>query len=89
MIERPREELSPFAPKIVTVLINPEKIGEVIGPKGKTINKITEETGVAIDIDDSGLISVSSENQESIEKAVEWIKNITREAKKEKYFKEK
>jgi polyribonucleotide nucleotidyltransferase len=86
VIEKPREELSPFAPKIVTVLINPEKIGEVIGPKGKTINKITEETGVAIDIDDSGLISVSSENQESIEKAVEWIKNITREAKKGEIF---
>lgn len=85
-IEKPREELSPFAPKIVTVKINPEKIGEVIGPKGKTINKITEETGVAIDIEDDGTISVSSEDQESIEKAVEWIKNITREAKKGELF---
>jgi len=86
VIEKPREEISPFAPKIVTVVINPEKIGEVIGPKGKTINKITEETGVAIDIEDDGTISVSSEDQASIEKAVEWIKNITREAKKGELF---
>ena len=78
-LPEPRKELSPYAPKIVTLTINPEKIGEVIGPKGKIINEIIEKTGVAIDIEDTGLISLSSENEEAIERAATWIKNITRE----------
>ncbi len=78
-LPEPRKELSQYAPKIVTLTINPEKIGEVIGPKGKIINEIIEKTGVAIDIEDTGLISLSSENEEAIEKAATWIKNITRE----------
>jgi polyribonucleotide nucleotidyltransferase len=78
-IPEPRKTLSPYAPKIVTLKINSEKIGEVIGPKGKTINEIIEKTGVGIDIEDSGLISVTSEDKDAIEKAITWIKNIVRE----------
>ncbi len=85
-IPEPRKELSPFAPRIVTLKINPEKIGEVIGPKGKTINEIIESTEVSIDIDDSGIISISSEKEESIRKAIDWIKNLTREVKKGEVF---
>ncbi len=85
-LERPREEISPFAPKILTIKVNPEKIGEVIGPKGKTINKIIEETGATINIDDEGTVSISCEKQDSIDKAAEWVKNLTREAKKGEVF---
>ena len=85
-IPAPRESLSPYAPKIVTLNINPEKIGEVIGPKGKTINEIIEKTKVNIDIDDTGLISITSENEENIKKAVEWIKNIVREIQQGEMF---
>ncbi len=85
-IPEPRKNLSPFAPKIVTLKINPEKIGEVIGPKGKIINEIIEKTKVAIDIEDDGLISVTSENEESIETALTWIKNIIREVKEGEIF---
>jgi polyribonucleotide nucleotidyltransferase len=77
----PREELSPFAPRILTIQINPEKIREVVGPGGKTINEIIGETGVAIDIQPTGLIYVTSEKEEAAKKAINWIKNITREVK--------
>ncbi len=83
----PREKLSPYAPKIVTLNINPEKIGEVIGPKGKTINEIIEKTKVNIDIEDTGLISITSEKEEDIKKAVDWIKNIVREIQQGEIFK--
>ena len=85
-IKEPRKNLSPYAPKIVTLQIDPEKIGDVIGPKGKTINEIIEKTNVSVDIDDSGLISITSENEESIDKATTWIKNITREVKEGEIF---
>jgi polyribonucleotide nucleotidyltransferase len=74
-----RPNLSPYAPRIITLQINPEKIREVIGPGGKVINEIIDTTGANIDIEDSGLIFVTSENEESAEKAVKWIKEITRE----------
>ena len=74
-----RANLSPFAPRIVTIQINPDKIREVIGPGGKVINEITAQTGVKIDIEDSGLIFVTSVDEASSQKAVEWIKNITHE----------
>ncbi len=81
-IAKPREKLSPFAPRIFTVQINPEKIREVIGPGGKMINEITGQCGVEIDIEDSGLIYVTSiEGEEGAEKAISWIKNITKEVK--------
>jgi len=81
VLERPRPELSPFAPRILTLQINPEKIREVIGPGGKVINEITEECGVSIDIEDSGKVFVTAEKEEAAKKAVAWIKNITREVK--------
>jgi polyribonucleotide nucleotidyltransferase len=85
-IPEPRRNLSPFAPKIVTLKINPDKIGEVIGPKGKIINEIIEKTKVSIDIEDDGLISITSENEEAIETALTWIKNIIREVKEGEVF---
>jgi len=85
-ISEPRPNLSPYAPRILTLQINPEKIREVIGPGGKIINEIIKETGAAIDIQDSGLIFVTSEKEESAEKAIAWIKNITREIKVDEVF---
>ena len=81
VLSRPRPQLSPYAPRILTIQINPEKIREVIGPGGKVINEIIEETGVSIDIQDSGLIYITSEKKEAAKKAITWIKNITREIK--------
>jgi len=80
-IDGPRSGLSPFAPKILTIRINPEKIGELIGPKGKTINEITKETGVAIDIQESGLVFVTSKDKKSAERAIGLIGDITKEIK--------
>lgn len=81
VLERPRPELSPFAPRIFTIQINPEKIREVIGPGGRVINEIIEECGVSIDIEDSGKVFVTAEKEEAAKKAITWIKNITREIK--------
>ncbi len=81
VLPEPKAQLSPFAPRILTLQINPEKIREVIGPGGKIINEITKETGVAIDIQPSGLIFITSEKEEAAKKALSWIKNITREIK--------
>jgi len=81
VIDKPRAKLSPFAPKIFILQINPEKIREVIGPGGKVINEIIKECGVSIDIEDSGKIFVTAEKEEAVEKAIAWIKNITREVK--------
>ncbi len=85
-ISEPREELSPFAPRISTMTIDKERIGEIIGPKGKTINEIIEKTGVAIDIEDSGVISISSPDKESITKAVDWIKNLLKEVERNEIY---
>jgi len=81
VIAGPRKKLSPFAPRIITIQINPEKIREVIGAGGKIINKIISETGATIDIDDTGLIFITAVKEESAKAAEEWIKNITREVK--------
>ncbi len=86
-IEKPKSELSPFAPRIITIRINPEKIRLVIGPGGKTINEITDETGVKIDIEDDGLISITSDDGESGKKALEWVSSLTREVKPGEVFK--
>ena len=79
-IAEPRKELSTYAPRITTLKINPEKIRDVIGPGGKMINKIIEETGVAIDIEDDGTVFVTSTSAEGSDKAIQWIKDITAEA---------
>ena len=78
-IAEPRKELSPYAPKIVNMKINPEKIKDVIGSGGKVINKIIEETGVKIDIEEDGTVFIYSQDQESARRAQEIIENITRE----------
>ena len=79
-LPEPRKELSPYAPKIFSMMINPAKIGEVVGPKGSVINKIIEECGgVAIDIEDSGLVTVTGQDQENVDKAANWIKGIVKE----------
>ncbi|MGK7313069.1 MAG: polyribonucleotide nucleotidyltransferase [Candidatus Longimicrobiales bacterium M2_2A_002] len=78
-LAEPREELSAYAPRIISIMINPEKIGEVIGPKGKTIRGIQEETGAKIDIEDSGLVRISSPGGEGGERAKEMVEAITEE----------
>lgn len=78
-IAEPRAELSSFAPRIETLMIDPEKIGELIGPGGKMINKIIEECDVQIDIDDDGHVYVTATGKEGMEKAKEQIRAITRE----------
>ncbi|WP_101877730.1 polyribonucleotide nucleotidyltransferase [Lachnoclostridium edouardi] len=76
VIGEPRKELSKYAPKIVQITIDPQKIGDVVGKQGKVINKIIEETGVKIDISDDGSVNVCGTDQEMINKAVSIIKNI-------------
>jgi len=78
-ISEPRKSLSPFAPKIFTMTINPSKIGEVVGPKGSVINKIIEECGVTIDIEDTGIVFITGTDEAGVEKAVNWIKGIVKE----------
>lgn len=78
-IAAPKTSLSPYAPRIEKIKINPEKIGAVIGKGGEVINKITAETGAMIDIKDDGLITVASNDAASIEKALNWIKGLTEE----------
>ena len=79
VLQSPRQSLSPYAPRIEKIKINPEKIGAVIGKGGEVINKITAETGAEIDIKDDGLITVASPNGDSIERALEWIRSLTEE----------
>ncbi|MDD5145453.1 MAG: polyribonucleotide nucleotidyltransferase [Candidatus Pacebacteria bacterium] len=81
VILKPRENLSQYAPRIITIQINPDKIREVIGPGGKVINEIIDECGVAIDIEDSGKIFITGESEDATKKALSWIENITREVK--------
>ncbi len=75
----PKSTLSPFAPRIEKIKINPDKIGAVIGKGGEVINKITAETGAQIDIKEDGLITVASPDGEHIQKAIDWIKSLTEE----------
>ena len=77
----PRPELSKYAPKIIQFKINPEKIGEVVGPKGKMINSIIAETGVKIDIEDDGNVYIATENAEMAQRAKSMIEGIARELK--------
>ena len=79
VIKAPRPELSKYAPKIISFSIDPDKIKDVIGSGGKTINKIIDETGVKIDISDEGKIFIASSDAESIEKAKATIENIVRD----------
>ena len=74
-----RDELSPYAPRIISLNINPSKIGEIIGPKGKTIRAIQEDTGAQVDIDDTGLIKISAVGSEAGARAKEMIEAIVQE----------
>jgi len=85
-IQKPRPELSPWAPRVYIIQIKPEKIREVIGPGGKIINEIIEECGVSINVEDSGKVFVVAEKEEGAKKAVSWIKNITREIRTGEIF---
>ncbi|HWT40931.1 MAG TPA: polyribonucleotide nucleotidyltransferase [Dongiaceae bacterium] len=78
-LDKPREALSPYAPRIEKIKINPDKIGAVIGKGGEVINKITAETGAEIDIKDDGLITVAAADTAKIEAALNWIKALTEE----------
>jgi polyribonucleotide nucleotidyltransferase len=77
VIAEPREEVSPFAPRIYKVNINPAKIKDVIGKGGETINKIIAETGVEIDIEDSGLVMIAAADGDAAKQAIDWIKSLT------------
>jgi polyribonucleotide nucleotidyltransferase len=79
VIAEPRKELSPYAPRVETITINPDKIREVIGKGGETIQKITKETNAEIDIKDDGTIMIASPDGDSIERAKQWIRSLTAE----------
>jgi len=74
-----RPDLSPWAPRIVTMTINPEKIGDLIGPKGKTIRGIQDETGAEVTVDDSGLVTIAAVGGEAMERARQMVQAITAE----------
>ena len=78
-ISEPRKEVSPYAPSIFTMQVNTEKIGKVIGPGGKTIKKIVLDTGVKIDIDDQGKVSIASTDKEQLDKAIDIVKNLVQD----------
>ena len=79
VIPEPKKEISKYAPRIEKLMINPDKIGAVIGKGGEMINKITSETGAEVNIEDNGLVTIAGTDSEKIEKALEWIKGLTEE----------
>ena len=85
-IAEPRKTVNAYAPKIVQIQIDPDKIGDVVGQRGKTINAIIEQTGVKIDITDDGAVSVCGTNQEMMDKAIDMIKIITTEFEEGQIF---
>ena len=81
-----RPELSPYAPRIVILKINPDLIRNVIGPGGKTINAIIEKTGVQMDVENDGTVTITSVNLEQLEAAKKWVEDLTRELKPGELF---
>ena len=79
VIAEPRKEISKYAPQIEKLMINPDKIGAVIGKGGETINKITAETGAEVNIEDNGLVTISGHDPEKIKKALDWVRSLTEE----------
>jgi polyribonucleotide nucleotidyltransferase len=86
-LEAPRPQIAASAPRILVLKVKPEKIRDLIGPGGKTIRSITEETGVKIDVEDDGTIYVSSQDSNSMAKAVTRINYVTAEAEIGKVYK--
>lgn len=78
-IPAPRDELSPYAPRIEKLMVEQDKIGVIIGKGGETINKITTETGVEINIDEDGLVTFASTNAEQMQRALDWVKSLIEE----------
>jgi polyribonucleotide nucleotidyltransferase len=88
VMPEPRKELSPYAPRVESIKINPDKIREVIGKGGETIQRITAETGAEIDIKDDGTIMIASPDGASIQKAIQWIQSITEEPEVGRIYKD-
>ncbi|MEN3185483.1 MAG: polyribonucleotide nucleotidyltransferase [Atribacterota bacterium] len=86
VLSRPREYISPYAPRIGIVEVNPDRIGALIGPGGKIIKRIVEETGVTIDIKDDGKVMVFSRNEEGKARAIEMIRNVTQDVEVGKIY---
>ncbi len=86
VLPEPRPDISPFAPRIINLMINPEKVGDVIGPGGKIIKKIIAQTNSKIEIEESGKITIASADTESAEKAKQMIREITVEAEVGKIY---
>jgi len=86
VMDKPRPQLSTYAPRIITMTIHPDKIRDVIGPGGKTIKKIVEETDVKIDIEDDGRVFISSVGGEGGEKAMKIIRALTQEVEVGKIY---
>jgi polyribonucleotide nucleotidyltransferase len=86
VMAQPRADISPYAPRIINLMINPEKVGDVIGPAGKTIKKIIAQTNSKIEIEESGKITIASSDTESAEKAKQMIREITVEAEVGKIY---
>ncbi len=89
VLNGPRDHLSPYAPRIEKLMVNPDKIGTIIGKGGETINKITTETGAEINIEENGLVTVAAADTEKIEKALNWIKSLVEEPEPGKIYKGK
>src|SRR5438067_1999496 len=86
VLPRPRTEMSHYAPRITTILINPDKIRDIIGKGGSMIRKITEETGAQIDVEDDGRVFIAAVDQEAGRKAIDWIKSLTDEVEVGKIY---
>lgn len=81
VLAKPREKLSQYAPRVAVLHLDPEKIGEVIGPGGKVIRRIIAETGATVDIEDDGTVNISGISEESVKKAVDLVNGLTREVR--------
>src|SRR5690606_36419864 len=79
-LEKPREEISRWAPRITTIKIRPERIKDVIGPGGKVVRDIIARTGCSVDINDDGTINIASPNAAKVDEAIQMIRNLTQEA---------
>jgi polyribonucleotide nucleotidyltransferase len=86
-LDEPRTKVSTYAPKIKTLRIDPEKIGELIGPGGKTIKRIIAETGAEVEVEDDGVVSISGLDDEAVKKAIEWVESITKEVQAGEIYK--